>query len=72
MNRTGQFLLALLLAGSLSMTVSGGEDPGDPAHWKALAERLAAQLEGTAAPINLARTGLASVCASSVNGGRPL
>jgi hypothetical protein len=72
MNRTGRILLVLLLAGLLSVTVSGGEEPEDSAHWKALAERLAAQLEGTAAPINLGRTGLAAVSASSVNGGRPL
>ncbi|MCG3179064.1 MAG: hypothetical protein BIFFINMI_01395 [Phycisphaerae bacterium] len=34
--------------------------------------KLAAQLEGKAEPINLARTSLASVCASSVNGQRGL
>ncbi len=39
---------------------------------KALVERLSAQLEGTAKPINLARTNLARVTASSVNGGRSL
>jgi hypothetical protein len=33
---------------------------------------LAARLEGTVAPINLARTSLAAVSASSVNGDRPL
>jgi len=37
---------------------------------EALVGKLEAQLEGTAAPINLARTNLASVSVSSVNGGR--
>ena len=42
------------------------------ARLRELIAKLEAQLEGTAKPINLARTNLASVNASSVNGGRTL
>jgi len=42
------------------------------ARLEAEVEALSAQLEGTAKPVNLARTSLAAVSASSVNGGRAL
>ncbi|MHC4846884.1 MAG: hypothetical protein ACYTEG_00340 [Planctomycetota bacterium] len=66
-------LVLLLLAGSAFAQAETVEElKKQVAHLKELNSRLAAQLEGTAAPINLARTSLAAVNASSVNGDRPL
>jgi len=62
--------LALLLAPAAAGEL---EDlKAENARLTALLEKLEAQLEGTAKPINLARTSLASVSVSSVNGGRSL
>jgi len=71
-----ELLVSALLMAAMTSAAFAGELTREQlleenARLKAMVEQMAEQLEGTAKPTNLARTSLAMVSASSVNGQRP-